>query len=55
MGDRLPWKAEGRCYFEPFSFVERARLKELEKQVKELNEENEFLLKASAFFAKLQR
>ena len=40
---------------EPLSFAERARLKELEKQVKELKMENEFLLKASAFFAKLQR
>ncbi len=34
---------------------ERARLKELEREVRELRMENEFLGKATAFFAKKQR
>ena len=38
-----------------FSFAQQAKLKELEKQVKDLKEENEFLKKASAFFARIQK
>jgi len=34
------------------SLSERARLKELEREVRELRMENEFLGKATAFFAK---
>ncbi len=34
------------------SVTERARLKELEREVRELRMENEFLGKATAFFAK---
>lgn len=37
------------------SLSERARLKELEREVRELRMENEFLGKATAFFAKKQR
>jgi transposase len=37
------------------SVSERARLKELEKKVRELQAENEFLGKAAAFFAKKHR
>jgi transposase len=32
--------------------VDRARLAELERRVRELEEENAFLVKAAAFFAK---
>lgn len=34
---------------------ERARLRELEREVRELRQENEFLGKATAFFAKKHR
>lgn len=37
----------------PFSFAQQANLKQLEKQVRDLKEENEFLKKASAFFARI--
>lgn len=37
------------------SVSERARLKELEREVRELRMENEFLGKATAFFAKKHR
>ncbi|CRK57695.1 hypothetical protein [Alloactinosynnema sp. L-07] len=37
------------------SIGERARVKELERRVRELEEENEFLGKSVAFFAKKHR
>ena len=39
----------------PLTLTERARLKELEREVRDLRLENEFLGKATAFFAKKQR
>jgi transposase len=39
---------------EDLNISERARLKELEKEVRELRMEREFLKKAAAFFAKEQ-
>jgi transposase len=39
---------------EELTITERARLKELEKEVRELRMEREFLKKAAAFFAKEQ-
>ncbi len=38
-----------------FSFAQQAKLKKLEKQLKDLKEENDFLKKASAFFAGIQK
>ena len=38
----------------PLSLVERARVKELEDEVRRLRMENEFLKKAAAFFARTQ-
>jgi transposase len=40
---------------EPLSISERARLRELEREVRELKLEKEFLGKAAAFFAKEYR
>lgn len=40
---------------EPLSISERARLKEVEREVRDLRMENEFLKKAAAFFAQEQR
>ena len=40
---------------EPLSISERARLRELEAEVRELRLEKEFLAKAAAFFAKERR
>ncbi|GAA3624790.1 hypothetical protein GCM10022223_47340 [Kineosporia mesophila] len=40
---------------EPLSISERARLRELEREVRELRLEREFLGKAAAFFAKEYR
>lgn len=46
------WRA-GHAGDEPeLGLSERARLKELEREVRELRMENEFLGKATAFFAK---
>ncbi len=46
------WRAEHIDDEPPLTLTERARLKELERQVRELRMENEFLGKATAFFAK---
>jgi transposase len=40
---------------EPLSVSERARLRELEREVRELKLEREFLTKAAAFFARERR
>ncbi len=49
------WRS-GHAADEPaLTLAERARLKELEREVRELRMENEFLGKATAFFAKKQR
>lgn len=40
---------------EPLTVSERARLRELEREVRELRLEREFLAKAAAFFAKERR
>ena len=40
---------------EPLTVSERARLREAERKVRELELENEFLKKAAAFFAKERR
>jgi len=40
---------------EPLTIAERARLRELEREVRELRLEREFLGKAAAFFAKEYR
>jgi transposase len=40
---------------EPLTVSERARLRELEREVRELKLEREFLAKAAAFFAKERR
>lgn len=39
----------------PLELSERARLKELEREVRELEMENNFLKKAAAYFAREQR
>jgi transposase-like protein len=39
---------------EPLSPVERARMKEMEDEIRRLRMENEFLKKAAAFFARTQ-
>ncbi len=46
------WRAEHVDDEPPLTLTERARLKELERQVRELRMENEFLGKTTAFFAK---
>ena len=46
------WRVEHAGDEPPLTLPERARLKELERQVRELRMENEFLGKATAFFAK---
>jgi len=46
------WRAEHVGDEPVLTLSERARLKELERQVRELRMENEFLGKATAFFAK---
>jgi transposase len=49
------WRAEHMDDEPPLTLTERARLKELERQVRELRMENEFLGKATAFFARKSR
>lgn len=49
------WRAEHADDEPALSLSERARLKELEREVRELRMENEFLGKATAFFAKKSR
>ena len=46
------WRAEHIDDEPSLTLTQRARLKELERQVRELRMENEFLGKATAFFAK---
>jgi len=46
------WRAEHGDDEPPLTVSERARLKELERENRELRMENEFLGKATAFFAK---
>lgn len=49
------WRAEHGGDEPELTLPERARLKELEREVRELRMENEFLGKATAFFAKKSR
>jgi transposase len=49
------WRANHTGDEPELTLSERARLKELEREVRELRMENEFLGKATAFFAKKQR
>ena len=49
------WRAEHVGDEPALNLTERARLKELEREVRELRMENEFLGKATAFFAKKSR
>jgi transposase len=49
------WRAEHAGEEPELTLTERARLKELEREVRELRMENEFLGKATAFFAKKHR
>lgn len=49
------WRAEHAGDEPALNLSERARLKELEREVRELRMENEFLGKATAFFAKKSR
>ena len=46
------WRAEHVGDEPALNLTERARLKEVEREVRELRMENEFLGKATAFFAK---
>jgi transposase len=46
------WRSEHAGDEPEMTLSERARLKELERQVRELRMENEFLGKATAFFAR---
>jgi transposase len=46
------WRSEHAGDEPEMTLSERARLRELERQVRELRMENEFLGKATAFFAK---
>jgi transposase len=49
------WKKEHAYEEAPLTVPERARLRELEREVSELRMHNEFLKKAAAFFASQQR
>jgi len=49
------WQQEHPEPDQPVSPVERARVKELEDEVRRLRMENEFLTKAAAFFAREHR
>ncbi len=46
------WRTEHADDEPALTLSERSRLKELEREVRELRMENEFLGKATAFFAK---
>jgi transposase-like protein len=48
------WRREHPTPDEPLSSVERARVAEMEDEIRRLRMENEFLKKAAAFFAKTQ-
>lgn len=53
LGDWIKKYRQAHVAAEPdLSITERARLKELEREVRELRQENEFLGKSVAFFAK---
>jgi transposase len=49
------WRVDHVADEPALTLSERARLKELEREVRELRMENEFLGKATAFFAKKSR
>jgi len=49
------WRVEHADDEPALTLPERARLRELEREVRELRMENEFLGKATAFFAKRSR
>lgn len=46
------WREEHADDEPPLTLPERARLREAERQLRELRLENEFLKKAAAYFAK---
>ena len=48
------WRREHSAPDEPLSPVERARVAEMEDEIRRLRMENEFLKKAAAFFARTQ-
>jgi transposase len=49
------WRKEHAHEETPLTVSERARLRELEREVRELRMHNDFLKKAAAFFASEQR
>jgi transposase len=48
------WRREHPEPDQPLTPVERARVKEMEDEIRRLRLENEFLKKAAAFFARTQ-
>jgi transposase-like protein len=48
------WRREHSEPDQPLTPVERARVKEMEDEIRRLRLENEFLKKAAAFFARTQ-
>jgi transposase-like protein len=48
------WRRENPEPESPLTPVERARVKEMEEEIRRLRMENEFLKKAAAFFARTQ-